>query len=180
MVAAKNALTGNEPNLQETEIERLAVRVISLSTSSKDKQDGLFRRAARRTKWQRGLQIAAGVLALFSGTAMTSVLLSLTSSLVMKIIAAALAFLSGTISLVMTTFDPKETEKMFDGAAHHEKFGNDAMLLYESRGSITPGRFRERVERLIADWNRLSQDYDRFLSNLGRDAQEQIDLTQRR
>jgi triphosphoribosyl-dephospho-CoA synthetase len=162
--AAKNAPTGNEPSLQE--IERLKLRVIKFHDDSTSKHDMLFRRAAGLTKWQKRLHIAAGVLALFSGTAMTSVLLSLTSSLVMKIIAAALAFLSGTISLIMTTSDPRETEKMFDAAAHFEKFRNDAKSLYDSYESISVGRFRERVEQLVAEWNRLTKDYERLLPEL--------------
>src|SRR6516164_7079129 len=112
---------GNEPaalpSVEPSAIEAFLEDARKLNDICADKREKLSRQAISRTKWNKRVHIASGVIALLSGGAVTAVFTELTSSLAVKIFAAVFAFSSGIISLVAATlFDPKETQSMFDGA----------------------------------------------------------------
>jgi hypothetical protein len=152
---------------RKRQLQELTQNLEELRIICQTKRERLWGRAARRNKWQKGLHIAGGVIALFSGGAITSVVTSLTSSLTMKIIAAALAFLSGGISLVTTTlFDSKESVKMFDGAARYAALRDKAQTLYERRTGIAIDRVTEQLGRLRAESSSLAKEFDHLLPDL--------------
>jgi len=116
-----------------------------------------------RTKWNKRLHVASGVIALFSGGAVTAVFTELTSSLVVKIFAAAFAFSSGIISLVASTmFDTKETQSMFDGANQYLvlRLG----LLVHEAWLIDAKQILDRLKKLRAEYAQASRAYDRLLN----------------
>ena len=156
-----------ETTVDISELEELARSLLRFRDTFYQKRMMLWSRAAGRTKWQKGLYIVAGLIALFSGGAITSVVTTLTSSTAMKVIAATLAFVSGIVSLVTTNlFDPKETEKMFDGAAQYAAARDRAQSIHDRRRSLSLGQIGDALTRLRTDSNKLSRDYDRLLPNL--------------
>ena len=78
-----------QPDLLEKLRERCHVKRIYLY--------GYGQKVAQK---KSGLTLAAGIIALLSGASITSILIELTSSIYVEILAAALAFLAGLISLV--------------------------------------------------------------------------------
>jgi membrane protein implicated in regulation of membrane protease activity len=81
------------------------------------KHKALIAAANRRVRWQKILHMASGVLALISGASITAIIVELTSSMSVKVFSAALAFLSGVISLVVTSyFDEKRKYENLRGS----------------------------------------------------------------
>jgi hypothetical protein len=148
-------------------LAELVDSVAVLRNTCRNKQTMLWQSARRRTKTQKGLHVAAGVIALFSGGAITSVLTAVTSSLIMKIIAAGFAFLSGMISLLTTTlFDTRETERMFDGATQYAILGNRAQSLLDRNRTLSFNQVQNETARLTENHGSLIKQYDSLLSSL--------------
>jgi len=129
------------------------------------KREILSSQGMSRTKWNKRLHVASGVIALFSGGAVTAVFTELTSSLVVKIFAAAFAFSSGIISLVASTmFDTKETQSMFDGANQYLVLRDQLGLLVHEAWLIDAKQILDRLKKLRAEYAQASRAYDRLLN----------------
>jgi hypothetical protein len=78
--------------------------------------DKLIKRAFRSDRLQRHLQVASGLMALISGLCTTAVFTELLGGVLLKIIAALLAFVSGALTLILTSYlNQKESDDMFEG-----------------------------------------------------------------
>ena len=147
-------------------VEELAMSAGNLSDICAEKREVLKSQAISRSKWQKRLHIASGVIALLSGGAITAVVTDLTSSLQMKIFATTLAFSSGIISLVTTTlFDTKETQRMFEGAAQFLIIRDKLRALHHRRSTLTPDQFDEALGPLRTEYNKTSADFDPLLAS---------------
>jgi hypothetical protein len=171
---AKAATTENletppnlSPDLAAQLLKEYTEEILALRDVWQIKRQKLWKGGDSRTKWEKGLHIASGIIALFSGSAITSVVTALTSSLSVKILAAALAFLSGIISLFTTIlFTEKETQQMFDGAAQYAAFRDRAQSLYDRRHEMSVHQLGQAIDRLRTDSNKLTTDFDRLLPDL--------------
>jgi hypothetical protein len=119
--------------------------------------------AHRATKWRKFLNVSAGVLALCSAASMTTIVAELTSSLGVKIFSAAVAFLSGVITLFATSFfDESDVQKAHDGAAKFMALRDKAHLAVGRPDATEKQAFAE-LSNLVSAYNNLSAEYDRLL-----------------
>jgi hypothetical protein len=144
-----------EPALNSnSSIEEWAKDTYDLSNVCHEKRQLLLSQAISRTKWQKGLHIGSGTVALLSGMASTMV----TGT---QFVAAALAFLSGIVSLLTTTlFEVKETQRMFEGAYQFLVVRDRLRTLYRQRGILDVGKFMKEQEPLREQYVQISKEYD--------------------
>src|SRR6202012_4854697 len=79
--------------------EDLEFEIDRLESNASMRRDMLFDSAINREKVKKTLTIISGVLALFSATAITTILTKLVGSIAVQVLAALSAFASGIISL---------------------------------------------------------------------------------
>jgi hypothetical protein len=152
-----------EPALKsDSPIEEWAISAKNLSDICDTKRQVLLHQAISRTKWQKGLQIAAGTVALLSamvGAARPSGMIALLGGT--EFVAAALAFLSGIVSLVTTTlFEVRETHRMFEGAYQFLVVRDQLRTLYHRRGMLDVERFMKALEPLRAQYDQTTKEYE--------------------
>jgi hypothetical protein len=151
---------------ETTAIEEFTKDARELSDIYAEKREILTKQAISRTKWNRGLHLASGLIALLSGGAITAVLTELTSSLGVKIFAAVFAFSSGIISLVASTlFDTKETQSMFDGASQFLVLRDRLRLLVHEAWMLDANKLFEQLKGLRAEYATAAKAYDRLLDS---------------
>src|SRR3974377_1300867 len=116
--------------------------------------------ANQRTTVRKFLNIAAGVLALFSAASITAVIAELTSSFGVKVVAASVAFLSGIITLVVSSFfDEREIQKAHEGAAKFMSLRDQAHLATR-RPDISEKQAFAELSNLVKLYNSISGEYD--------------------
>jgi len=80
-----------------------------------------------------------------------------------KVLSACLGFLSGMISLVMTSFfDEKETNRLFEGATRFLSL-RDQVELVRLQPNLTEKQAFEALKKLRTDYEKYSAEYDRFI-----------------
>ena len=144
------------PTPFSAELEALAKRAQS-------KRARLARAAKRKSILGRSLTLSAGVLALLSAGSITAIITEITSSMTVKVLSACLGFLSGMISLVMTSFfDEKETNRLFEGATRFLSL-RDQVELVRLQPNLTEKQAFEALKKLRTDYEKYSAEYDRFI-----------------
>jgi len=113
--------------------------------------------------WGRILHVTAGIFALLSAASITTVLTELTNSLTVKITSVGLSFVSGIITLLMSSlFNDKETRHLFEGAAKFMILRNQARLIIQ-RPDLTEAKAYAELMKLDYEYQRESTEFDRFI-----------------
>jgi hypothetical protein len=158
--------------VSETSFDRLR----KLANACDAKWELLGRSAYRRILWAKALHVIAGVLALISGVSVTSLIAAVSDELGVKIFAAAIAFVSGLTTLVISSyFDQKETLNILEGASHFLALRDEANVT-RTRPNLTPAQAYESLDKLsrayddytagYAQWTRWGKDYERKKSDI--------------
>jgi hypothetical protein len=157
----KEGLTPEATN-QRTKLEGLIGRMNKIEYVCNKKREVLLEVGLRRAKREKLYHTAAGALAIFSGGSVSAALSNHVSSTFFSIIGAALAFLSGLVSLITTHFfDEKVTQRIFEGAASYAGLRANAQL--ESvRPNLTEKQAFESLKDLLIKYNDIIR-YDVYI-----------------
>jgi hypothetical protein len=127
-------------------------------------REDLLWSALRKSRWRKVLSIAAGVLSLTSGGAITLVLTRAFGAKGVEIIAAMVAFLSGATTLAITAyFTDEETLTMLNGSSKYLALRESVYRLVVDPSISDEGRFTE-LSLLQKEYARLDESYSRFFS----------------
>jgi hypothetical protein len=138
--------------------------VVGLRLSCWYKRMILLEKAGHREQWQRTLHLASGIIMLISGGSVAALLATIGGGASLKLIGAVVAFLSGVLSLVVTTyFDPRETQKMFEGASNYGLLRDRLDTLRDELPTISYGIALERLQTIRADAGKASSQYDSLM-----------------
>jgi hypothetical protein len=145
---------------------RVLTNIRNIREVSHEKRVLLMSRAQKRTGRKKVIYVVSGSLALLSGGTASALVAPAADVIGVKIMAAALAFVSGVISLVTTAFfDEKETAKMNEGAGRYGELRDRADVILGSRV--------RQVKELDAIFNRLTEQQ----SKLQQEFDQWIDVT---
>ena len=138
--------------------------ITELRDSCWQKRMMLLNGAGRRQKWQRALHLLSGIITLVSGGSVAALLATMSGAGGLKLIGAIVAFLSGVLSLVVTTyFDVKETQKMFEGAGAYGALRDRLVTLDDGLPSLTMKTALERLAKIREDVGKAAHQYDPLL-----------------
>jgi hypothetical protein len=155
--------TKAETEKEQKRIDSLAASVARLQDIYNQRIAALNGAAQRRTKMHKYLRVGSGVVALVSGGAVSAALVEFLPAYT-KIVGALLAYASGIVTLMSDVFvDPKETHKMFEGAAHYAVIADRASALLDGRDMTTAKQLFDGLTKLRADGNKVNADYGPLL-----------------
>jgi hypothetical protein len=151
-------------------LEELAQSIQNESRLYQSTYRSLLARAARRTIWRKCLHLSSGTIALISGGTFVSSILGEVAATV----GSLLAFLSGIITLITTTFfDEKETEDIIKCATRYDALADSMDSLHERRYEIGVERLAQALDRLRSEENKLSTNYAHLLAHQSSDGPHQ-------
>jgi hypothetical protein len=149
--------------VREREVSGELARLLHVCNT---KREVLFTEAIRRESLAKKLQICAGVGTLLSGLIATAVFVELTSSAIVKLLSAAIAFSSGFISLFVSTYvNNKDVEIMFKGASEFLAI-RDTIAFDLLRHGNDLGELLLILEQSNIKYSAISEKYDRYLMKL--------------
>lgn len=144
------------PAAVQNGLEHLRKQLQTVATDSQTKRRLLLIKASHRSRLRRVLHVTAGILALLSATSITAIITELTNSMAVKVFSAAVAFISGVISLVISNYvDERDTWKMFEGAARFMSVRSNAELIL-SKPNVTDAELR----KLHEEYGKCSTAFD--------------------
>jgi hypothetical protein len=162
--------TRSGPNMTDAlnpsagELDSVRKSVEELRDSCWQKRMMLSEKAGRRERWQRALHLASGIVTLISGGSVAALIATISGAASLKLTGAVIAFCSGVISLVVTTyFDVKETQKMFVGASTYGILRDRLITLLDELPTINNKTSIERLAKIRADVGKAGQQYDSLL-----------------
>jgi hypothetical protein len=160
-------MSGGSPN-PEGELNSVRASVTELRESCWRKRMMLWNGAARRQRWQRALHLVSGIVTLVSGGSVAALLATISGAEGLKLIGAIIAFLSGVLSLIVTTyFDVKETQKMFEGASAYGVLRDRLINLNDGLSSLAIKTAVERLAKIREDAGKSAHQYDQLLPTGG-------------
>ncbi len=131
---------------------------------AQEKREMLLQSGQRRVNIKKYIYVISGSLALISGGAASSLVAPAADFLGVKIVAAALAFVSGAISLVTTAFfDEKETAKINEGAGRYGELRDRADIVLNSRDRNL-AQIDTAFRRLTESQTTLQQAFDLYIN----------------
>jgi hypothetical protein len=138
------------------------VRLGMLAESAHNRNQELIDIATFRRGFRQLLHVSAGIMALFAGTISVAISSGSPSTNTAQLISAVIAFLSGIITLLASTyFDEKETATIFDGAPKFLSLGNKCDSARENY-NMTESELFATLETLQALHVELSNTYNHF------------------
>jgi hypothetical protein len=141
-------------------LKRAREQLRELAEDSQRKRKRLLSKATDRTRLRRILHVTAGVLALLSAASITSIIAELTNSMAVKIFSAALAFISGVITLLISTYmEERETLRMFEGAAGFMSIRDKATISADEAG-VTESKAYTELRKLREEYGKCSKEFD--------------------
>lgn len=139
------------------EIERL-------TSSSAARRADLLQSAHRKLRMKKILSIISGVLALGSAGAITTALVSTLGDRGLEMLAAVIAALSGTITLVISSyFSEEDVASMFTGSSKYLALRENVYRLVIHPTITEEERFAILTE-LQEEYAQLDETYSRFFS----------------
>lgn len=142
------------PNDEEG-LVRVLTSIRYIREVSHEKRVLLMTKAQKRVGRKKAIYVISGSLALLSGGTASALVAPAADFIGVKIMAAALAFVSGVISLVTTAFfDEKETAKMNEGGGRYGELRDRADVILNSRV--------RKVTELDASYGRLSEQQSKL------------------
>lgn len=142
------------------EIERL-------TSNSATRRADLLQSAHRKLRMKKILSIISGVLALGSAGAITTALIATLGDRGLEILAAIIAALSGTITLVISSyFSEEDVASMFTGSSKYLALRENVYRLVIHPTITEEERFTILTE-LQKEYAELDESYSRFFSNYG-------------
>ncbi|QDT98059.1 hypothetical protein [Gimesia aquarii] len=142
------------------EIERL-------TTNSATRRADLLQSAHRKLHMKKILSIISGILALGSAGAITTALVATLGDRGLEIVAAIIAALSGTITLVISAyFSEEDVASMFTGSSKYLALRENVYRLVIHPTITEEERFTILTE-LQKEYAELDESYSRFFSNYG-------------
>jgi len=136
------------------------IQLGTLAAAAHNKRERLLQVGTARRHRRQHLHVLAGLMALLSAS-ITAVLTKISPSpAVVQIIPAVIALLSGTLTLITSTyFDEKETADVFEGCGRFLSLRSEADLIRHKRGVTEAQAFRA-LETLGREYVVLSSKYD--------------------
>lgn len=144
--------------------EEIRWELLRLTSNAAGRREELLSSGIRKSRRRKLLNIVAGVLSLLSAGAITAVLANIVGKNGVQVVAALIAMISGTISLVVTSyFSDDEIINLFNGSSKY-------LGLRESvnRLAVNPKMsYSEKFEGLGAlqeAYAKLDESYSRYFS----------------
>jgi hypothetical protein len=139
------------------EIERL-------TRNAARKREDLLRRGLRDGARRKSLTVAAGVLALSSAGAITTVITNVFGSTFVQVVAAISAAVSGIVSLLITSYYGDDSVlTMLTGSAKYLALRENVYRLVLQPDISDSDRF-QRLSELQQEYASLDEKYSRFFS----------------
>ena len=143
-------------------IDVARVELGKLAAKCHHKRTALYDAANRRAQRRKMLHFTAGILALMSGGSITAVITVYANSTGMKVVSAVLAFVSGSITLLLDGFyDVSETQQMFSGASKFMLI-RERIDIERRRPTLTDAKAFDRLSKFAAEYAEISQRYESY------------------
>ncbi|MCP5107739.1 MAG: hypothetical protein GY950_30405 [bacterium] len=145
--------------------DRIEEELIRLTESAAMRREDLLLSGLRKSRKRKALNIAAGVLALISAGAITTVVADLfEEKRVQQIIAALVAGLSGMISIIISAyFNDDEILSMLTGSSKYLALRESVYRLVIDPSISNEERF-QILSQLQDEYSKLDETYSRYFS----------------
>jgi hypothetical protein len=141
----------------------ILIRLKKLAYVCNKKRLVLIEQANKRNRRRKLVNIAAGVLALLSGSSVSVALANVLNQTSFSILGAVLAFVSGVLSLITSTYyDDKETRQNSEGAAAYGAL-RDRAEIEVLHPSPSNKQSYEALKRLWTAYGDISSRYDHLI-----------------
>ena len=148
----------------ENKYDRIEEELKRLTANAAMRRADLLYYGLRKSRRRKALNISAGVLALISAGAITTVITDLFGEKILQILAALLGGLSGTISLIITAyFSDDEILSMLTGSSKYLALRESVYRLVIDSSISDKERFKI-LSQLQDDYSKLDETYSRYFS----------------
>jgi hypothetical protein len=142
--------------------QQLESELIRLTENAALRREGLLISGLRKSRLRKALNATAGVLALLSAGTITGVIADFFGDNNVQLLAAVVAGVSGTISLIVTAyFSDDETVAMLIGSSKYLGLRESVYRLVVNPRISDEERFRSLAD-LQDEYARLDETYSRF------------------